>query len=92
MNIAQVIQNLRTARTEAEFAEEVPGTNGSVRQLSDTAIAQIVAAMEEAIRALDQQAPIIDEVHRRADKECCEEDQCDFTVTVTYEDYMALLS
>lgn len=49
-------------------------------------------ALLEMQAVIEQQAPIIDEVHRRADKECCEEDQCDFTVTVTYEDYMALLS
>ena len=58
------------------------------RALLQACRAQLLAMQVE----LNKQAPIIDEVHHRADKECCEEDHCDFTVTVTYEDYMALLS
>ena len=34
--------------------------------------------------------PIIDEVHRRADKQWCLQDKCDFTVTVFYDDYAAI--
>lgn len=34
--------------------------------------------------------PIMDEVDRRAGKECCLEDRCDFTVTVCYDDYAAV--
>lgn len=30
---------------------------------------------------------IAQEIHRRADKEACLDEQCDFSVTVSYEDY-----
>lgn len=35
-------------------------------------------------------AEIEEEIHRRADKECCLEDGCDFTVTITSEQYERL--
>lgn len=36
--------------------------------------------------------PIIDEVERRAGKECCIEHGCDFTVTVMHDDYIATMA
>lgn len=34
--------------------------------------------------------PIHYEIHRRAEKQWCLSSQCDFEVTVTYEDYAAI--
>lgn len=44
-------------------------------------------AAENKLRAWE---PIMDEVDRRAGKECCLADRCDFTVTVCYDDYAAI--
>lgn len=48
-------------------------------------------AENEALRVEKQVwQPIMDEVDRRADKQWCLPDKCDFTVTVCYEDYAAV--
>lgn len=52
-------------------------------------IARLRAAEKDAA-LLKLYGPIIDEVERRAEKECCLQDRCDFTVTVSYDDYAAI--
>jgi hypothetical protein len=46
-----------------------------------------VAELERLIRAWH---PVMEEVHRRADKEWCLEERCDFTVTIEHDVYAAL--
>lgn len=59
------------------------------------AIEQAVLQSTE-IQALRKDAelwePIISEIHRRAGKEHAMEDRCDFTVTIDYEDYAAIVT
>ena len=38
---------------------------------------------------LEKWLPIICEIDRRAEKEGCIDERCDFTVTVQYDDYLA---
>lgn len=50
----------------------------------------LISRLRTAERKIQLWEPIMDEVDRRAGKECCLEDRCDFTVTVSYEDYAAM--
>lgn len=48
-------------------------------------------AQVEGLRAeLASWHNIHEEIHRRADKECCLEDECDFIVTICHDDYAAI--
>ena len=49
-----------------------------------------LSRLRAAERKIQLWEPIMDEVDRRAGKECYLEDRCDFTVTVSYEDYAAM--
>lgn len=47
------------------------------------------ASLEKGAEQYEAWYSIMEEVDRRAYKEHCLEDKCDFTVTVTYEEYLA---
>lgn len=47
-----------------------------------------IKELEEKINNIKES--IFSEIDRRADKEWCLQDQCDFTVTIEYEDYKEL--
>lgn len=49
-----------------------------------------IEEVEKLKRELALWEPVIYEVHRRADKMCCLEDQYDFTVEIPYETYAAI--
>ncbi|HGN6731973.1 TPA: hypothetical protein ACKSYC_005570 [Pseudomonas aeruginosa] len=62
--------------------EDAAITMGELRDL----IARLRAAEAE----LSLWRPIMDEVERRAEKEWCLQDKRDFTVTIQYDDYVAI--
>jgi hypothetical protein len=53
-------------------------------------IRALLAERDALQRKLSLWEPIMAEIDRRAGKECCLEDRCDFTVTVGYEEYAAI--
>ena len=59
-------------------------------QVSYAEIAALIARLRAAEKELSLWVPIMNEVHRRADKECCLQDRCDFTLTVMHDDYAAI--
>ncbi|MBX5587496.1 hypothetical protein OLM90_17090 [Pseudomonas aeruginosa] len=50
----------------------------------------LIARLRAAEAELSLWRPIMDEVERRAEKEWCLQDKCDFTVTIQYDDYVAI--
>ncbi|HHG5663713.1 TPA: hypothetical protein ACPWRN_005409 [Pseudomonas aeruginosa] len=50
----------------------------------------LIARLRAAEAELSLWRPIIDEVERRAEKEWCLQDKRDFTVTIQYDDYVAI--
>ncbi len=48
----------------------------------------LIARLRAAEAELSLWRPIMDEVERRAEKEWCLQDKCDFTVTIQYDDYV----
>ncbi len=50
----------------------------------------LIARLRAAEAELSLWRPIMDEVDRRAEKEWCLQDKCDFTVTIQYDDYVAI--
>ncbi|MDV2663563.1 hypothetical protein [Pseudomonas aeruginosa] len=62
--------------------EDAAITMGELRDL----IARLRAAEAE----LSLWRPIMDQVERRAEKEWCLQDKRDFTVTIQYDDYVAI--
>ncbi|MBI8008194.1 hypothetical protein JEY29_18725 [Pseudomonas aeruginosa] len=53
-------------------------------------LADIIARLRAAEAELSLWRPIMDEVERRAEKEWCLQDKRDFTVTIQYDDYVAI--
>ncbi|HBN9602365.1 TPA: hypothetical protein L3884_004741 [Pseudomonas aeruginosa] len=53
-------------------------------------LADIIARLRAAEAELSLWRPIMDEVERRAEKEWCLQDKSDFTVTIQYDDYVAI--
>ncbi|HFH2921532.1 hypothetical protein [Pseudomonas aeruginosa] len=50
----------------------------------------LIARLRAAEAELSLWRPIMDEVERRAEKEWCLQDKRDFTVTIQYDDYVAI--
>ncbi|HGE1973719.1 TPA: hypothetical protein ACGKFT_006541, partial [Pseudomonas aeruginosa] len=50
----------------------------------------LIARLRAAEAELSLWRPIMDEVERRAEKEWCLQDKSDFTVTIQYDDYVAI--
>lgn len=61
-----------------------------VHNIAAADIIALISRLRAAESKIQLWHPIMDEVDRRAGKECCLEDRCDFTVTVSYEDYAAM--
>ncbi|HBO1698969.1 TPA: hypothetical protein L4F66_004266 [Pseudomonas aeruginosa] len=57
---------------------------------SPSNIQSLIARLRAAEAELSLWRPIMDEVDRRAEKEWCLQDKCDFTVTIQYDDYVAI--
>lgn len=53
-------------------------------------VSAIIARLRAAEAELSLWRPIMDEVERRAEKEWCLQDKRDFTVTIQYDDYVAI--
>lgn len=62
--------------------EDAAITMGELRDL--------IARLRSAEAELSLWRPIMDEVERRAEKEWCLQDKRDFTVTIQYDDYVAI--
>ena len=68
-------------------------SDGVPSGMSNTSILELVEKLEAAQKQVEQYRvydDVIAEIDRRADKEWCLGDQCDFTVTITYEQYLAI--
>ncbi|TQI12225.1 hypothetical protein FLI94_17285 [Pseudomonas aeruginosa] len=50
----------------------------------------LIARLRAAEAELSLWRPIMDEVERRAEKEWCLQDKRDFTVTIQYDEYVAI--
>ncbi|MFU3658171.1 hypothetical protein ACM7JE_30035 [Pseudomonas aeruginosa] len=60
------------------------------RKIMNATISAIIARLRAAEAELSLWRPIMDEVERRAEKEWCLQDKRDFTVTIQYDDYVAI--
>ncbi len=86
--IVQSISDERLAEVESQYI-------GGRSRLDSTVIlcgtlADIIARLRAAEAELSLWRPIMDEVERRAEKEWCLQDKRDFTVTIQYDDYVAI--
>ena len=90
-----------TARLSVAHAREVDRAvaNDRVRdvhtchdQCTKTELCRMTRRAEAAEGLLRAWSPIIYEIDRRAEKECCLEDRCDCTVTIDHDDYAAIAS
>lgn len=64
-----------------------------VAQVNPGQVLDLLDMLEAAQKSLAQfrvYDDVISEIDRRADKEWCLGDGCDFTVTITYEQYLAI--
>ncbi|KSL91593.1 hypothetical protein APA59_26655 [Pseudomonas aeruginosa] len=75
-----VAERLSVSREESATATWI--LNGTV--------SAIIARLRAAEAELSLWRPIMDEVERRAEKEWCLQDKSDFTVTIQYDDYVAI--
>jgi len=85
-NTLQPITDDQLAKLEQAVAESML----YAVQIDTAHISALIARLRAAENKLRAWEPIMDEVDRRADKEHCLADRCDFTVTVCYDDYAAI--
>ncbi|HID9917524.1 TPA: hypothetical protein ACXI31_005669 [Pseudomonas aeruginosa] len=72
-----------------ELAELADGCMDSI-PCPISALYQLAERLLAAEAELSLWRPIMDEVERRAEKEWCLQDKRDFTVTIQYDDYVAI--
>lgn len=80
----------KAADLSAWFADDDAQFMAAASPFALLAVISRLRAAERYAALLKLYGPIIDEVERRAEKECCLQDRCDFTVTVSYDDYAAI--
>lgn len=76
--------------TDKQIAEIEAGYDHDHCDIPGATLRALISRLRAAESKIQLWHPIMDEVDRRAGKECCLEDRCDFTVTVSYEDYAAM--
>ncbi|HCK4353413.1 TPA: hypothetical protein N0G50_004202 [Pseudomonas aeruginosa] len=75
--------------SDEELAELADGCMDSI-PCPISALYQLAERLLAAEAELSLWRPIMDEVERRAEKEWCLQDKRDFTVTIQYDDYVAI--
>ncbi|HGN1040048.1 TPA: hypothetical protein ACKROO_004679 [Pseudomonas aeruginosa] len=75
--------------SDEELAELADGCMDSI-PCPISALYQLAERLRAAEAELSLWRPIMDEVERRAEKEWCLQDKRDFTVTIQYDDYVAI--
>ncbi|HGN4787831.1 TPA: hypothetical protein ACKTE9_001488 [Pseudomonas aeruginosa] len=75
--------------SDEQLAELAEGCMDSI-PCPISALYQLAERLRAAEAELSLWRPIMDEVERRAEKEWCLQDKRDFTVTIQYDDYVAI--
>ncbi|MEJ3609972.1 hypothetical protein R5031_32395 (plasmid) [Pseudomonas aeruginosa] len=75
--------------SDEQLAELADGCMDSI-PCPISALYQLAERLRAAEAELSLWRPIMDEVERRAEKEWCLQDKRDFTVTIQYDDYVAI--
>ncbi|MBF3166489.1 hypothetical protein HKW72_01175 [Pseudomonas aeruginosa] len=75
--------------SDEQLAELADGCMDSI-PCPISALYQLAERLRDAEAELSLWRPIMDEVERRAEKEWCLQDKRDFTVTIQYDDYVAI--
>ncbi|HGM6917664.1 TPA: hypothetical protein ACKQDM_005622 [Pseudomonas aeruginosa] len=75
--------------SDEQLAELAEGCMDSI-PCPISALYQLAERLRAAEAELSLWRPIMDEVERRAEKEWCLQDKNDFTVTIQYDDYVAI--
>ncbi|HBP6099347.1 TPA: hypothetical protein L6A16_26700 [Pseudomonas aeruginosa] len=84
----QPISDEQLAEVERLIFQREPSYEN--RKIMNATISAIIARLRAAEAELSLWRPIMDEVERRAEKEWCLQDKRDFTVTIQYDDYVAI--
>ncbi|MBG4138619.1 hypothetical protein [Pseudomonas aeruginosa] len=84
----QPISDEQLAEVERLISQREPSYEN--RKIMNATISAIIARLRAAEAELSLWRPIMDEVERRAEKEWCLQDKRDFTVTIQYDDYVAI--
>ncbi|WP_427110792.1 hypothetical protein [Pseudomonas aeruginosa] len=80
---------MTTPISDEQLAELADGCMDSI-PCPISALYQLAERLRAAEAELSLWRPIMDEVERRAEKEWCLQDKRDFTVTIQYDDYVAI--
>ncbi|MGQ9951198.1 hypothetical protein ACUS6I_20845 [Pseudomonas aeruginosa] len=75
--------------SDEQLAELADGCMDSI-PCPISALYELAERLIAAEAELSLWRPIMDEVERRAEKEWCLQDKRDFTVTIQYDDYVAI--
>ncbi|HCF3423354.1 TPA: hypothetical protein NIC12_004831 [Pseudomonas aeruginosa] len=75
--------------SDEQLAELADGCMDSI-PCPISALYQLAERLRAAEAELSLWRPIMDEVERRAEREWCLQDKRDFTVTIQYDDYVAI--
>ncbi|KSD75806.1 hypothetical protein AO910_13375 [Pseudomonas aeruginosa] len=75
--------------SDEQLAELADGCMDSI-PCPISALYQLAERLRAAEAEISLWRPIMDEVERRAEKEWCLQDKRDFTVTIQYDDYVAI--
>ncbi|HBO7374273.1 TPA: hypothetical protein U8184_000303 [Pseudomonas aeruginosa] len=75
--------------SDEQLAELADGCMDSI-PCPISALYQLAERLRAAEAELSLWRPIMDEVERRAEKEWCLQDKRDFTVTIQYDEYVAI--
>ncbi len=78
---------MTTPISDEQLAELADGCIDSI-PCPISALYELAERLIAAEAELSLWRPIMDEVERRAEKEWCLQDKCDFTVTIQYDDYV----
>ncbi|HBO8033523.1 hypothetical protein R4J70_18580 [Pseudomonas aeruginosa] len=80
---------MTTPISDEQLAELADGCIDSI-PCPISALYELAERLIAAEAELSLWRPIMDEVERRAEKEWCLQDKRDFTVTIQYDDYVAI--